>query len=93
MDTKISIGIIGSILLQTLVLGWWTSKLDSRVGNLEVNDQKNEISTQVRAKVIDDKFSRLDADRDRLIRLETDTTYIREALRRIEGKLDPKSTN
>ena len=42
LDRKVPIGIILAILLQTFFLVVWGTKLDSRVGVLELNDPKQD---------------------------------------------------
>lgn len=89
LDPKIPISIIAGFIFQTLVLGWWASKLDSRVGTTETDIAEIKKTAEMRQDKADTRFMLIERDRERLIRLEADTSYIKESLRRIETKLDP----
>lgn len=88
LDRKVPVAIIGALLMQTMALGWWASKLDSRVESLERADQRFDTRIEARFKVGDDRWEAIGRDRDRIIRLEEQTRSVVEIVRRIETKLD-----
>lgn len=85
LDKRIPLGLVGAILFQTLALGMWIQKQDSRIENAE-----NRLA-QIEAAEKDQAVSRR-VNIDRLSRLEVDysTTKneINRRLDRMEQKVD-----
>lgn len=92
MDKRVPIAIIGTILIQTLLLGWWASKLDSRVTQLEITDARILSERDVRRKSIDEKFDFLFGERQRMTKVETQLDFVFQSVKRIEQKLDQPPT-
>lgn len=88
LDKRVPISIIGAIALQTLGLGWYASKLDSRVSQLEETGRRDDASEIARNVVVDARLEALRADRDRLVRIEAQLEYVTASIRRLEQKID-----
>lgn len=88
MDKKVPIAIIVTIIIQTLSLGWWASKLDSRVANLEENDKRHDDRLKEDRAAIEAGSNNLNAINMRLVRVEEQTSTTRDLVKEINGKLD-----
>lgn len=88
LDRRVPLAIIGALIMQTLLLGWWTSKVDSRIENLERADTRTDTLIQARIKLADDRFDALQRDRDRIARVEEQIKSVLDLVRRIDQKLE-----
>lgn len=87
LDKKVPITLIVAILVQTFAAGVAISRMDSRITQLEVNEQALAIERKERRSNVEARIGLLFEERNRLVRLETDLGYIKEALREIRGAL------
>jgi hypothetical protein len=88
LDRRVPIAIIGALIMQTMLLGWWTSKVDSRIENLERSDMRTDTLIQSRIKMADDRFEGLQRDRDRIVRVEEQLKALLDLVRRIDQRLE-----
>lgn len=92
LDKKIPLAIIGTVLIQTLALGWWTSKLDSRVAQLEATDIQMLAERKERRKATDDKFDLLYSERmingQRVAEMKAQIDFLVGFAKRVEQRWD-----
>lgn len=81
LDRKFSIGLVLTILAQTVGIAWWASALSTTVAELRIVDQKHEAS-------ISALTSGREANASRITTLEATVSGIGTHLDRIENKLD-----
>lgn len=54
LDKRVPIALICTLLAQTFILGWWTSRIDSRVASLEKADEtRTSQATQLNSIAVD----------------------------------------
>lgn len=80
LDRKVPLAMIGAMIIQTVAVVWFASKLDSRVQSLEESDRRSEI-----------RFNAIGADRERLIRVEEKVSSQTELLKDIKQALDRRA--
>lgn len=92
VDRKIPLAIIGTVLVQTIAIGWWTSKLDSRVGQLELADIRILAERAERRKAVDDRmeilFTERNANGQRYAEMKTQIDFLVQFARRAEQRWD-----
>lgn len=88
LDKKVPIALIGSLVLQSMALVWWASKMDSRVEQLERSDTRTELLISQRMKLADERHEGLARDRDRVVRVEEQIKSMLDILRRLEMRLE-----
>ncbi len=80
LDRKINLGLVIGLVTQAIMFGWWGSKLDSRVGEVEksiAREERRADDLDVRARAID----------SRLVRIEERSTATLEILKDIRSHL------
>jgi ABC-type transporter Mla subunit MlaD len=81
LDRKFSIGLVATIIAQTVGIVWWASALSTTVAELRTIDQKHDASISALSTAKETTSSRVTG-------LEVSVTAIISNLNRIEGKLD-----
>lgn len=88
MDRKVPIAIIGAIIIQTLSIGWFVSKLDSRIGTLEETDKRHEARLEQDRLALENGTNNLNSINLRLTRVEEQVTTTKEVVKEINAKID-----
>ena len=86
LDRRVPVGIIAAVLIQTIGMIIWATKLDSRVGVLETNDT----TQSVRIQRLEDIASRVAVMEERQVntiaRLDIQTKTMQEILTLVSKK-------
>lgn len=88
LDKRIPLAIVGAIVIQTLSIGWFVSKLDSRIGSLEEKDKVHETMIAEDRSRIATGADQLNSINGRLIRVEVTTANTEKVAGEINGKVD-----
>jgi hypothetical protein len=76
------------LVTQAAAALWWASSIENRIARLEDTDKRIDATIATRIKLSDERFERLNSERERVIRIEEQIKYIVDTIRRIDTKLD-----
>lgn len=87
LDKKVPIALILAILAQTFAAGVMLSRMDSRIAALELSDQVSHTENRELKASTEAKLNFLFEERTRLVKVETDVGYIKDAVREIKDSV------
>ena len=81
LDKKVPVTLIATILIQTLIFGWFLSKFDSRLAHVEEQSARLEVTATARQAVVD-------SNRINVAVIQQNLDGIQRSLDRIEKSLE-----